>query len=68
MDRRGSEDNRIHVERQRKRKFCGNHYALENETDFASKSAEQLLRLNNREIIIDNTHAYRVLHFFLFSR
>ncbi|EZA59663.1 hypothetical protein X777_16734 [Ooceraea biroi] len=64
MDRKSNRDDRSHASRERQRKCYGNRYTLENKTSFASTSSEKLLRLGDREITIDNTHAYRILHLF----
>lgn len=64
MDRKGSRGNPPRQERQKKRKFYGNRYTAEQETSFASTSAEKLLSSENKEIVVDNTHGYRILEFF----
>lgn len=50
-------------QRNKKRKFYGNQFSKEHDSDLASTSAEKLRRRNGTEITVDPTHGYRIIHF-----
>ena len=49
--------------RKRKRRFSGNQFTAENETDFVSTSAEKLKSASFDDIDIDDSHCYVILSF-----
>ena len=46
-----------------KRRFKGNRYTVENETEFASTSAKKLRESRDCEFIVDSMHMYSIIHF-----
>lgn len=61
MDRKGNKSSKIRPSRSRKRKFYGNRNTIEQETSFASTSAEKLRRTNDNKVSIDQTFGYSMV-------
>ncbi|KYQ49320.1 hypothetical protein ALC60_11601, partial [Trachymyrmex zeteki] len=51
------------ADRKIKRKFHSNRFTMEKETEFASTSAAKLARTQNEEILIKQSHRYRIIEF-----
>lgn len=62
-DKKGTKDNPARHFRSKKRKFYGNRYTSEQETEFASTSAKKLLGNMNLNVAIDPTFVYCILEF-----
>ena len=63
-NQKGSHDTPGHRARSKKRKFSGNRHTFEESTEKTSTAAKKLLHTGNDEIIIDQTHGYRIIQFF----
>lgn len=63
MDKKGDKRSTVRPSRQRKRKFQGNRYSVEQETSFASTSAQKLRQTKDKDIKIEHSHGYRILQF-----
>lgn len=63
MDRKQGSDTHSRAARPKKRKFVGNIHTRETETTFASTSAQKLSTAEDREIITDPGHGYRIIAF-----
>jgi len=61
---KGTHDQPFHRSRSKKRKFSGNQYTYEQSTANTSTAAEKLLRTEDDEIIVDQTHGYCFIEFF----
>jgi len=61
---KGTHDKPFHRSRSKKRKFSGNRYTYEQSTANTSTAAEKLLRTEDDEIIVDQTHGYCFIEFF----
>lgn len=55
------------ADRKIKRKFHSNRFTMEKETEFASTSAAKLARTQNEEILIKQSHRYRIIEFVVFN-
>lgn len=66
MDKKGKRGGYAHKSVPKKRKFCGNRYSFEADTEYASTSAR---RLNDSrdEFRISKKHSYSILNFFRYS-
>lgn len=64
MDRKGRKTIHSHAERKRKRHFHGNQHTAEQNTEFASTSAQKLRSSENIDCTISRESGYCVLNFF----
>ena len=63
-DKKGKKETPVRRSVSKKRKFCGNQYTQEESTEYSSATAEKLAYTNDEEIIVENTHGYRIIEFF----
>lgn len=62
-DKKGNKYNLVHADRTKKRKFRGNQYTVEQNTNYTSTSAKKLLGSKNVEVPISSSFAYCILEF-----
>ena len=62
-NQKGTKKEPVRRSSSRKRTFCGNRHTVEQSTASTSATAEKLARKDDDEIIINNTHGYRIIEF-----